>query len=345
MTTFADGVFQFGGMPSAASLYNGKWFFVDPANGSDGNSGSSPKQALATLYRAHVLMTAGKNDVCVLIGDGGTTATARLSLANAVAADPTAAVTPTAGTLVWSKNACHLIGVTAPTMNFQRARIAPPTGTYTAATFGSPTFISITASGCHFENFSIFSGFSTGSTTAICCSITGSRNYFRNINFGGLADAASAGAAGARNLFIGAAGGGENTFEGCVIGLDTVTRTAANATIEFAGATVRNIFKDCVFPFMTSAATPLGILGTGAECMDRYQLFDNCTFINAIKSTSTVMTVLASMTDASPGGMLAFKDCTLIGITDYGDTNAQTINQVMGASGIATTTGIAVTPS
>jgi len=343
VTTFADGVFSFGGIPSAFSLYNGKWFFVDPANGSDGNDGRAPNRALATLYRAHVLMTSGNNDVCVLIGNGGTSATARLSLANAVAADPTAAVTPTAGTLVWSKNACHLIGVTAPTQVAQRARLAPPTGTYTATTFGSGTVVTISGSGCHFENFSSFFGFSTGSTSAIAFNVTGSRNYFKNIDMGGLADAESAGSASARTLVIDT--GAENTFEDCYIGLDTVTRTAANASVEFKGGTARNTFKNCIFPFMTSAATPLGIIGTGAACMDRWQLFRNCDFINNIKSTSTTMTVLASMSSASPGGMLMFKDCNLVGITDFGDTNGLANTQVMGASGTAATTGIAVTPS
>ena len=322
MTTVADGLFQYGGMP-VGSLYNGKWFFVDPANGADGNSGRSPDRALATLYRAHALMTAGKNDVCVLIGDGATTGTARLSLALAVSADPTAAVTPTAGTLVWSKNACHLIGVTAPTMVAQRARIAPPSGTYTVTTFGSATLISVTASGCH--------------------SVTGGRNYFKNVNIGGLADAESAQAAGARTLFI--SGTGENTFEDCVIGLDTVTRTAANATVEFAAATPRNVFKNCVFPFMTSAATPLGFIATGNGSMDRYQLFDGCSFINNIGSTSTTMTVLASCSTASPGGLFVHKDSNLVGIGEYGDANGLTNTRVMGASGTAASTGIAITPS
>ena len=129
MTTFADGVYQFGGAPVGTLPFFGKQsktFFVDPANGADGNDGTAPNRAFATLYQAHAKMTAGHNDVCYLLGDGSTTATARLSAALAASVNSTV----TAGTLIWSKNACHLIGVTAPTLN-RRARIATPTGTYT----------------------------------------------------------------------------------------------------------------------------------------------------------------------------------------------------------------------
>ena len=84
MTTFVDQLFQMGGVPaglgSILGLQTGKWFFVDPVNGLDGNPGTSPAagKAFATLYAAHAAMTAGKNDVCVLIGNGaasGTTTT------------------------------------------------------------------------------------------------------------------------------------------------------------------------------------------------------------------------------------------------------------------------------
>src|SRR4029077_15517143 len=111
-------------------------------------------------------------DVCYLLGDGAATGTARLSTALAASVTSSA----TTGTLTWSKNACHLIGVTAPAMNFQRARIAPPSGTYTQSTFGSGNFVVVSASGCIFANFSLFNGFSTGGTNQICWTVNGSRN-------------------------------------------------------------------------------------------------------------------------------------------------------------------------
>lgn len=325
-----------GGLP-----FTGNWYFVQPASGSDGNPGTADAP-LATLYRAHALCTAGNNDVVVLVGDGATTGTARLSTALAQSVDSSA----TTGTLTWSKNATHLIGATAPTAFAQRARIAPPSATYTQSTFGSGNFIVISASGCMFANFSIFNGFSTGGTNQIAVTVTGSRNFFSNVNIGGMADTTSAADAGSRSLKIGSGGSGENTFNGCTIGLDTVTRSAANASVEFAGATPRNVFRSCIFPFQTSSATVLGYIGTGTECMDRAQYFLNCAFVNNIQSTSTAMTGLGTL-PASAGGLLYFDaTTTILGVGEFG-TDATTRGQcyVGSAAPSASAGGIAVSPT
>jgi hypothetical protein len=315
MTNFPNGITSFG-IPALGSgmvpfPLGGTPYFCDPANGSDGQDGTSPESAVATLYRALALCTAGKNDTVYLIGDGSTTGTARLSLALAQSIDSSA----TTGVLTWNKNATHLIGITAPAMVAQRARIAPPSGTYTQSTFGSGNFLVVSASGCLFANFSMFHGFSTGGTNQICVTVTGSRNAFVNVHMGGMGDQTSADDTGSRSLKIGSSGSGENYFENCVIGLDTVTRGAANASVEFAGGTPRNIFRGCVFPFMCDAATPLGILTAGAAACDRFQLFDGCAFINAVDSTSTTMTALTTMA-ASSGGHVVLKNTLTVGMTD-----------------------------
>lgn len=341
LTNFPNGVTSFG-VPMIGGIggipLTGTWFFVDPANGSDSNDGLSPSSALSTLYMAHSKMTAGKNDVCLLIGDGATTGTARLSTALA----QTVTSSATTGTLTWSKNACHLIGVTAPTTVAQRARIAPPSGTYTQATFGSGNFVVVSASGCIFQNFSLFNGFSTGGTNQICWTNSGSRNYYNTVNFGGMGDAASAQDTGSRSLKI---TGSENTFVNCEVGLDTVTRTVANASLEFASGVARNTFLNCNFPFQTSASTPLGIIVSNAAGSDRWQKFDRCTFINNVQSTSTTMSGLSTLA-ASMGGLLLMKDCTLVGITEFG-TDATSRGQIYvdGGTVTAATSGIAVNPT
>jgi len=343
LTNFPDGITSFG-IPVVGGIggipLTGTWYFVDPANGSDGNDGTSPESAFATLYRAHAKMTSGKNDVCVLIGNGAASGTARLSKALAQTIDSSA----TTGTLAWTKSACHLIGVTAPTKVAQRARIAPPSGTYTQSTFGSGNFVTVSGQGCIFANISLFNGFSTGGTNQICWTDSGGRNYYYNVNFGGMGDAASAADAGSRSLKI-SGSTGENTFVGCEIGLDTVTRSAANASVEFASGTPRNTFVDCNFPFMTSASTPLGIITSAAASMDRWQKFDRCTFINAVQSTSTTMSGLSTLA-ASSGGLILMKDATLVGITEFG-TDATSRGQIYvdGGAPTAGTTGIAVTPT
>lgn len=338
--------FNVGGVPTMGMaglpLTNGQVFFVNPATGSDGNPGSS-SEPLATLYRAHYLCRDGKNDVVVLVGNGQASGSARLSLANALTVDSAA----TAGTLNWTKNATHLIGMCAPTRVAQRARIAPPSGTYTQATFGSGNFVVVTGSGCIFANLSVFNGFSTGGLNQIAWTDNGSRNYYENVNIYGAADAASAADTGSRSLKIGSGGSGEHTFVRCMIGGDTVSRSVANASLEFAGATPRNTFVDCVFPVRATNAAVLSILGTGAGCIDRWQDFEQCRFINAMGSGATAQTVIASMTNAAPGGLLLMNRCTLIGDanTNWGDTNALAVMYVDGGSPTAATNGIAVNPS
>lgn len=315
-----DGNFSqlFGGLFRAGNVY-----YCDYANGSDNNDGLTAATATQTLSAAYGLATSGNNDVIVLVGNGAANGSQRLSAA-----------------FTWAKNATHLLGVTAPVLYSQRARIAP-----TAAVTAFTPFFTISGNGCIFENIQWFHGFDTGTTAQINMVLTGSRNFFRNCHIAGMGDAASAQDAGSRSLKIGSSGSGENVFESCVIGIDTVTRTAANASIEFTAATTRNVFRNCLFPFMTSAATPLGYIGSASGCMDRHQVFENCSFINAIKSTSTTMDALGTLA-ASAGGLLLFKNSTLVGITEFGtDATTRALCYVDGGAPTAATSGIAVNPT
>lgn len=283
----------------AGVFTTGNIYVVDVINGSDASGDGSFQKPFGSLAQAYAQCVSGNNDVVLLVGNGGTSATARLSAA-----------------FTWAKNATHLIGICSPVLISQRARIAPTSGV-TAFT----PFFTISGSGCLFQNLQWFQGFSTGTTSQICMIVTGSRNFFKSCHIAGMGDNESAQSAGSRSLRIGSGGSGENVFEDCTIGVDTITRTQANASVEFAGATTRNTFRRCLFPIMTSAAGVLGILGTGNGCIDRSQIFDDCIFDNAIKSTSTQMTVLGSFTTASPGGMVIFKKCAMVGVTKFGDTN------------------------
>jgi hypothetical protein len=324
LTNFPNGITSFG-VPVIGGVggipFTGNYYFVDPANGADGNEGSV-ELPLATLDGALDKCTAGNNDVVILIGDGATTNTARLS-----------------ATLTWDKNATHLIGITAPTGVAQRARIAPTAG---ASAF--TPMVNVTASGCYFANFSLFHGFGTGTTAQICWVDAGGRNYYENVNFGGMGDAASAADAGSRSLKISGTTG-ENTFVRCTVGLDTIARGAANASLEFASGTPRNRFIECMFPFQASAGTPLGILTSAAAAMDRWQSFERCVFINNVESTSTTMTALVTLA-ASSGGLVLLKDCTTVGVTDlFSDATTAGQMYVDGGAPTAATTALAVAPA
>lgn len=304
-------------------LAPGRVFWCDPANGGDSQDGMSLGSAVKSLLTAYNMCTAGLNDIVILVSDGGTTGTARVDAA-----------------FTWAKNATHLIGLCSPTMYSQRARIAN-----TAATTAFANFFTVSASGCIFKNIQFYQGFTTGTTSEICMTVTGSRNQFKNCSFASMQSTTSAGSASSRNLKIGLAGSGENLFEDCVIGTDTFTRSTTNASLELSGATPRNVFRRCHFPTYTSNAGALGILGTGADCLDRFNVFESCTFINAIKSGSTQMTVLVSLTNAAPGGMLLFKDCASIGATKFGDTIALANSYLDMAAVSGSAGGLMVVPS
>jgi hypothetical protein len=308
---------------NAATVIAGNKYYLDPVNGDDTFAGTSASAAVRTLAQAYALCVSGHNDTIYLIGDGTATGSTRLS-----------------ASFTWAKNATHLIGVASPALFSQRGRIATPTATTTAFT----PFFTVSGSGCLFQNIQWYQQFATGTTSQICMVVSGSRNVFQNCAFDGMQETASAGSAGSRNLKI---TGGENVFQSCSVGTDTFTRAAANASVEFASGTARNVFRDCLFPFITSSATVLGIIVSAAAGSDRFQLFERCVFINAIKSTSTQMSALATLA-ASMGGMLLFKESLLVGITTFGTdatSSAQIYTGKVVSANVAASGGIAVVPA
>ena len=85
---------------------------------------------------------------------------------------------------------------------------------------------------------------------------SGGRNFYSNVNFGGMGDAASAADAGSRSIKITS---GENTFDNCSFGLDTVARSAANANIELYAYAV----ADCVtYTGAAAVEVPITVVGT-----------------------------------------------------------------------------------
>ena len=324
------------GIPSG-----GTHFYVDPVNGSDSNAGTKDSP-FATLYKAHSNMTAGKHDVCHLVSDGTTAGSARLSKALAQAVDSTA----TTGLLTWSKNCAHLVGESAPGCATNRARIAPPSGVYTEATFNSTSFVSVTGTGCVFANFEAFQGFSTGAAAQICWTDAG-RNTYIGCNIAGMGDTASAVDTGSRSLLL-TGSVGESTFYRCTIGLDTVARTVANASVEFAGGTPRNRFIECTFPFyVTGSGTgALAFITSLAGAMDRHQIIRSCSFLNASKSGAGTNAAYLATLAASSGGYLLFDGfTTMVGFTGYGsDATSRGQIYVNGAQP-NNATGISVAPN
>jgi hypothetical protein len=112
------------------------------------------------------------------------------------------------------------------------------------------------------------------------------------------------------------AGAEENVFEGCTIGVDTFNRSAAGANVELASASNRNTFRGCFFPAFCDNAGALFVKAASAADIDRYVHFQNCTFHNAVLSSSTTMTVGMSI-HAAVGGTVILDGCSILGATDW----------------------------
>lgn len=291
--------------------FTGNWFWVDENNGSDGNTGG-PSDPLATLAQAHSLCTANNNDVVFLTGTAHTTAT-----------------------ITWSKSRTHLIGLCPDAQVNARARISG-----SGSTVFTP-LVNVTASECIFANIGAFHGYADASTQ-ICWQDSGGRNNYKGCAFLGMGNATAAAQAGSRSLKISTAG--ESLFENCQIGLDTVTRSTSNASLEFSGGTPRNTFRNCVFPALSSSASALFVVATGAASMDRFQWFQDCVFVNAVNSTATTMTDVFSIA-ASSGGMIILQRCTSIGCTGLGTAASLTQMWIDGGAPTAATTALAVNPA
>lgn len=286
-TNFPNGITSMGVPTFGAGgmlPFTGNYFFVNETTGSDGNTGGA-QDPLATIDRAYALCTANNNDVVFVTGTVHTTAT-----------------------ITWAKNFTHLVGLTAPTMTAARARISS-----SGSTVFTP-LVNVTAQGCQFLNLGTFHGFANASAQ-ICWVEAGQRNYYENVSFFGGGNATAAAQAGMRSLTVGAAGQGENTFVNCTIGLDTVTRTAANYSLEFLGGSPRNVFTGCIFSaLVTGSGTSGGFVTAGAASIDRYNSFRSCEFVNQTKSSGSAFSQAMNIS-GSAGGMLVLDSSLVFGCT------------------------------
>lgn len=285
-----------------ALITPGNIIYCNPgATGTATQDGSEDKP-YTSLVTAYSKTRNGKNDIVFLVGDGATGSTARITT-----------------TLTLANNAAHIFGIAAPSYN-TRARISTLSG---ATAFAG--FVSVTGTGSMFSNFALFND------NAIAAQITwadsGGRNSYQGIMFGGMGDATSAASATSRVLKLGGSGAsGENLFLDCTIGLDTIARSAANASVEFAGSSKRNVFKNCLFPVRATASTPIILTSSGSNPLETFQLFESPIFQNQqANGSGTTLAAVATLA-ASGNGNVLLKNPTRFNITDWGTdatSNAQ----------------------
>lgn len=286
---------------------NGNVFFVDGANGNDGNLGTDPAHAVKTLDAGYNLCAGGLNEIVYVLG-GATS----VNLSSAIASGG-------AG-LVWSKNSTHLIGLASPGASGMRSHISngASTNLYTP-------LIQVSGNGCLFQNVEMFNGGNDATKAAVCLLVTGNYNTFNNCQISGGGHTTSATNAACRSLVVtgnGSGGGGENSFLHCYIGLSTIIRNTTSSEIEFTGATVRNVFEDCTIITWSSSTGTL-LVKIGAAGIQSSLVFRRCMFIGNNVEGSGVSPAQALSINSAPGGIITTMGCLVEGCTKV-ETTAST---------------------
>jgi hypothetical protein len=226
----------------------------------------------------------------------------------------------------WGKDYTHFLGNVTPISLGQRARF----GSTVAAL--SP-LITFSADGSVMKNVMWSQDGSNATTCAINMLMTGDRNHLKGVTLRNLGAAAVAGTA-TRNLKITSANG-ENLYEECTIGVDSVDYTTGTVvTIEYAGSnTARDHYYRCNI-LSGGGASGLFVL-VGASAITSFTKFEDCTFYNNDLGVGDPMTQGFDLT-AGGNGHILFAGKTRV----YGCATLETTNSgnLLGENAIAAAT-------
>jgi len=197
--------------------------------------------------------------------------------------------------VTWAKNNTHLIGVGS-----LNQRIPATAGTYGNVYFPCVTAMTelflITGHHCTFANFSTYLSTATGIADI---RVQGRVNTLKNIFMKSGQDATQiASAVLGYGLYCdGSSGNYCNalTVEGCHIGDPRNTTRTAGGMILMAGDGTNSgghciEFKDCVIAGWTETAGVSAVYQSGAKPIDRYTLWQDCTFYNFYTNLGGILT-------------------------------------------------------
>jgi hypothetical protein len=287
----------------------GNVYYVDANNGSDSDEGTSFGSAFKTLGKAEDVCTSFNYDVIIVA--------------------PSANSVTTEASITWDKSFITVIGATAPVAQGQRSRI----GFGSSAT--SPC-LTISGMGNRFINLKLV----VEEDINVMVYLTGDRNYFNNVEFAGICNSTTGDDTSARVISM--SGAGENLFENCSIGVDTVARSVANYTLEMASSCERNTFRNCQFELWADSADACFGKISAAGAIDRFVLFDHCLFnSNGTNAGGTALTK-AFDTGNAIGGSIFLWDSWLYGATDWADDFTM-LEGLAGSQATGASCGLALT--
>ena len=319
-TNFPSGVTSFGIPVVAGSVPAtfGTVFFVDYANGSDGNSGKSSDQAFKTLTQAYNSATTDKDDI-ILIRGGSSVVDAPIA---------------------WSKNRIHVIGVDAAP-----GRLVDQGAKISMTTTGTTAYmLLVTGVRNSFVNLKFIQN-SVQATALNVVQDGGEGTLWQNcmFEFGtntnyGLTTCSE---------FV--AGSDSNTYLSCTFGSDTLLTTVARPVFLIKKVTTgqefkSNVLQGCKFNISSSNSSALLVKVNSIDDVLFTNLFDHCVFQASVDSAGGV--ALSNAVASASGlvkGTLNFAypaafNCTKVcaGVTDQ----VKVVGPAAAASG-----GVCTTPA
>jgi hypothetical protein len=326
-TNFKNGLLV-DGVPVGVPPIAGQYFNVCPGSntivgyggkqiqGSSGNDGLSLLTAMDSINTAYNACTDGAGDGIILWSFGTSTAMTSSYLTAALA---------------WAKSGITVVGIAAPSAWSSRARV---TNASTVTTL--PQIITVSGNNNIFSNVQ-FANFGSDATALGGMIVTGQRNYFKDCHIVGAGNNTPAQAAGAYSLYLN--GAQENVFEGCVIGIDTVTASGnnANGVIQLGSGVERNWFKRCIVQSSYANSSTNGAvkwMGAG-DAITRNVYFQDSIFSNYVAGDITSSPPGYVVVGTAPNnGVLVMMNCGFAGFGAWSNSSARVL--VTNAAGAAT---------
>lgn len=303
------------GLPATA----GKVIYCDYGNGSDGNSGGSPEEAVKTVAQAYSLTRTNKDDVIVLMGNSTHTLTEMLTVAN---------------------NRVHFVGMDASggRRYGQNAKIS--LGVTTAAT--DIATMKVTGVRCTFTNIKfinnntvaegIYSVVDAGEYTVFdSCEIYKSTD----LDVTGAAELVANGDSSEyRNCYIGSTA---NEISGAII-RPCVLVTGGIVS----GKKARDVsFRNCIFARKCGNVANRFVYGANATDVERFMTFEGCAFISNPLGSATPAIGVDFGAAQTQGAVVIDPNCYSVDVTALAATG-EGIYTLAPDSPTYATSGIAV---
>lgn len=319
-TNFPNGLTSFGiPLPGSMPAIAGKWFFVNPSKGSDGNKGTSLQHPVKTLSKAYSLCTSGAGDgICIVSTDTG--ASSSTTVYESAVID-------------WSKCGITVWGMAAPVAFGIRARVANASAS-TALAY----IVDVQGHNNAFYNVQ-FANWGTGDTALSAVKVSGNRNYFGNcylVCHGAVTKAI-------RDLWL---TGSNNTFVDCAFGTNTTAvsgAAACNILINGDGENTcaEDYFLRCRTYMYSSANTLAPIRSAAATSAVGTIMFQDCIF-SAVPGSTEPAAVVAGTEFTTTNGIIFLCGCHSMNISDISAWTARCFVSgyatAAGAGGIGTVT-------